>query len=412
VSARRRVLLIQPSLQPPGGGNGVAAWMLEALRGRHHIDLITVAPVDLPAMNRFYGTAVQRADLGTIRRPHRAQTAWTSVLPFSLAYLQRAILLRHAWQVASGYDVLVTANNEADFGCRGIQYVHYPCFKLPRPTQDIYWYNSSPALVGAYYRLAERVCPTSHPRMTANLTLVNSDWTGRLVAQVHGISARTLYPPVTVPRSDVPWDRRIEGFLCIGRIDQEKELDRVIDIVAGVRRRFPSVSLCIVGTPGSRRYVEHIRARAAAAGAWVTIRENLSREELLALIPTYRYGIHGMLEEHFGMAPAEMASAGCIVFVPNAGGRWRSWPATRGSSTTASNARWPPSAASWSIQRSRRRSGRCWPPGRRRSRRSASCASSGRSSTTSRPMRVRLGGERPRILGPEGMFVAGIQEAS
>jgi hypothetical protein len=28
-----RVLLVQPSLDPPGGGHLVAAWMLEALRG-------------------------------------------------------------------------------------------------------------------------------------------------------------------------------------------------------------------------------------------------------------------------------------------------------------------------------------------------------------------------------------------
>ena len=29
--AMKRVLLVQPSMQPPGGGNGVAAWMLQAL---------------------------------------------------------------------------------------------------------------------------------------------------------------------------------------------------------------------------------------------------------------------------------------------------------------------------------------------------------------------------------------------
>ena len=36
---------------------------------------------------------------------------------------------------------------------------------------------------------------------------------------------------------------------------------------------------------------------------------------------THRYGIHGMREEHFGMAPAEMARAGCIVWVPRGGGQ-------------------------------------------------------------------------------------------
>ena len=36
---------------------------------------------------------------------------------------------------------------------------------------------------------------------------------------------------------------------------------------------------------------------------------------------THRYGIHGMREEHFGMAPAELARAGCIVWVPQGGGQ-------------------------------------------------------------------------------------------
>ena len=36
---------------------------------------------------------------------------------------------------------------------------------------------------------------------------------------------------------------------------------------------------------------------------------------------TCRYGIHGMREEHFGMAPAEMVRAGMIVWVPRGGGQ-------------------------------------------------------------------------------------------
>jgi hypothetical protein len=36
---------------------------------------------------------------------------------------------------------------------------------------------------------------------------------------------------------------------------------------------------------------------------------------------SHRYGIHGMREEHFGMAPAELARAGCLVWVPRGGGQ-------------------------------------------------------------------------------------------
>jgi hypothetical protein len=36
---------------------------------------------------------------------------------------------------------------------------------------------------------------------------------------------------------------------------------------------------------------------------------------------SHRYAIHGMREEHFGMAPAELARAGVIVWVPRGGGQ-------------------------------------------------------------------------------------------
>jgi glycosyltransferase involved in cell wall biosynthesis len=116
-----------------------------------------------------------------------------------------------------------------------------------------------------------------------------------------------------------PWEVREPGFVCIGRISPEKELDRVMDIVGGVRRTVPAVRLHIVGTPDDRRYYRHVAGRAAAEG--VTLHESLTRDALAALVAGQRYGIHGMREEPFGLAPAELARAGCIVWVPNGGGQ-------------------------------------------------------------------------------------------
>jgi glycosyltransferase involved in cell wall biosynthesis len=53
---------------------------------------------------------------------------------------------------------------------------------------------------------------------------------------------------------------------------------------------------------------------------WFRMEHDLSREELATEIASHRYGIHTMLEEHFGIAPAEILSAGCLPFVHNSGG--------------------------------------------------------------------------------------------
>lgn len=70
----RRILFVQPSFQPPGGGNGVAAWMLQALRGRHALGALTWTPLDVDEMNRFYGTSLRRDELVVERLP-RLMTA-------------------------------------------------------------------------------------------------------------------------------------------------------------------------------------------------------------------------------------------------------------------------------------------------------------------------------------------------
>jgi len=152
-----------------------------------------------------------------------------------------------------------------------------------------------------------------------NLTLVNSNWSREVFRARYGVLARTVYPPVPVPAPGLPWEAREPGFVCIGRIAPVKELDRVLDIVGAVRRQVPAVRLHLVGTAEDAAYHRHVARRARAEGA--TLYENLSREALGALLARQRYGIHGMRDEHFGMAPAEMVAAGCIVWVPDSGGQ-------------------------------------------------------------------------------------------
>jgi len=94
---------------------------------------------------------------------------------------------------------------------------------------------------------------------------------------------------------------RGDGFVCIGRISPEKELDKVIDIVAAVRAERPASELHLIGTPDDAAYSAHIRRRVGDNSAWAFLHENVSREELASVVSRHRYGIHGMAEEHFGM---------------------------------------------------------------------------------------------------------------
>jgi glycosyltransferase involved in cell wall biosynthesis len=318
VSVRRRVLVVQRSLQPPGGSHAVAAWMIEALKNVHDVTVCTQVPIHFEEVNRFYGTAIRPSEVAVVSAPS-ALARMIEPLPLPLALLKAALFWRRIASIVSPHDVLISGSNEADFGRPGIQYIHYPWNLRPRP--DLRWYHLG-LLLHPYYRLCDGLSGFSADGARLNLSLVNSDWTGALMRRRYGVATRTVYPPVTATLAEVPWEARQNGFVCIGRIVPEKQIERVIDIVARVRETAPDVRLHIVGTFDAHPlYGRRIRRQVCAHAGWITLHENLSRAELLRLMVGQRYGIHAMRQEHFGIATAEMVSAGAIVFVPADGGQ-------------------------------------------------------------------------------------------
>ena len=313
-----RILFVQPSLRPPGGGNGVAAWMIQALRDVHEVTVLTWDAVCLDEVNRHFGTELRPDDARFVRAHPRLADSLRH-LPTPVDLLKTALLMREGRARASGYDLAISGNNEADLGDRALQYVHYPRYRRPRPDADVRWFHA-PLVLTAYYGLSDAASGISFERMRANRTLVNSDWTGRLVKSLHGIDTITLHPPISAP-APTDWSLRSNGFLCLGRISPEKEIEKVISILDRVRTRGHELSLAIAGGRGPVEYMERINTLVRARGAWTRLSVDVDRVEWNRLISANRYGIHGMTEEHFGMAPAEMVAAGCIVFMPGAGGQ-------------------------------------------------------------------------------------------
>lgn len=317
---RKRILLIQPSLQPPGGGNGVCSWMLQALRDDYLLAVLSWRPVDLDAINEHFGTSLRPTDLHCFVYPPLLRRFLDGV-PGTWTLLKTFLLLKRSRSIQPGFDLVLSVNNEADFGRPGIQYIHYPWNHFPRPSVDRHWYANR-ATNALYYRLLPALTDYSMSRIKQNVTLVNSDWTGELVKDLYpGIETRTLYPPVLGDFPSVPWKRREDGFVCIGRISREKEIDKIIRILALVRERGCLIHLHIVGPDDDSEYFSSIRTLVRKNAVWVKMNGSPPREELSRLVAAHRYGIHGMQEEHYGMAVAEMVQAGCIVFIPDGGGQ-------------------------------------------------------------------------------------------
>jgi len=281
------------------------------------------APADLDAMNYFYGTSMSSSELAVLSAPLFLRFL-ARLNPFIIPF-KNAFLVRICKKIRNNYDVIISLHNESDFGCRGIQYIHDPPYWSDesstkfRLSLNLIFPHHLWAIFKGRYRPWMLISGFSHDRMKSNLTLVNSHWTGSKIREHYGIKCLTVYPPVPGSFPIKSWEDREDGFVCIGRIQPWKQFEKLIQIIEAVRTEIEDAHLHIIGTTEESGYYRKL-LDLAQGSSWVFLNENVSREELIKIVTGHRYGIHGMIDEPFGIAVAEMVRGGCIVFVPRNGG--------------------------------------------------------------------------------------------
>lgn len=320
---RQRILVVQPSLGPSGGGHTLAAWALQALVADHDVTLLVADPPDCDRINAYCGTSLRPTGMHVERLslPWRAMTA---AMPTPARLLIAAALHRRCRQLdrRQPYDVLLSTCNEADLGRRGIQYLHDATAFQPAPPTEQRWYHGFPGAAAAYRWLCGMVHPTSRQRLLSNLTLVNSAFTAEEVRGTHGLIAKVLYPPVPGGYPNIPWAERDCDFIWVGRLHPAKRVTDVVEIIERLRTRGHRLRLTLVGTPspGQAAYEGHLRQLARARADWLTLRCWVPRHELVEIVARHRYALHTMIDEPFGIVVGEYLRAGCIPFVHASGG--------------------------------------------------------------------------------------------
>lgn len=299
----------------------MAAWMLQCMSERGEVTVLSRVPFDPVEVDHHYGTSLSGLLISNPRAVHPLiEQAAGHGAPVALARMH--YVMRVAKKMASEFDLLCSANNEQDFGVPSIDYVHYPWNSYPRPDAPAHWEHNP--LLRAVLRLYNRGCclisgfSGSRPQ---NLTLVNSSWTLAKYREVYpNRPARVLFPPALAEPLD-DYSARRPRFLSIGRVSRSKDWGKLIDIVAGVRARGHDVGLTLAGSRDDRGYEEEIARKLQSTGLWAEMRLDLSRQELQELLRTHEFGLHGMEDEHFGMAVAELILGGCLTVVPDSGGQ-------------------------------------------------------------------------------------------
>jgi glycosyltransferase involved in cell wall biosynthesis len=322
---RAKVALLHTQLGY-GGSERVTLSIAEALQEDYEVSLITTRRhherVDLDRLNDFCDTAVDERKVAVIEAP------LPGFLRTNFAALRGAVFARFCRRLAPEFDVMFMTYGVMDFGVRGIQFIHDPAFSpellrrlTPFPSGFRGWFYRDSPLRKVYLGLSRRVAGSSQEGVKTNLTLVSSEWTGRIVRKFYGIETRTVYPAVAGTFPDIAWPQRENGFVCAGRWSIEKRMERVVRILGEVRKRGAQIHLHLIGTGGDPRYVESLRQLCRKNQEWVLMEEGIDSQAKSQMMAGHKYGISGRENEPFGIAVAELAKAGCIVFVPNGGGQ-------------------------------------------------------------------------------------------
>jgi glycosyltransferase involved in cell wall biosynthesis len=318
----KKVAVVHPYLRAGGGSEARALWCTQALKDKYDVSLVSMGKIDLSVLNYCYGTQLNSDEIQLISLP------LSRIIRHRFDSLRSYYLAGYCRQHSHKYDLMISAYNIMDFGKKGIQFIADFSFddqlrrtfdKNPEGWMGLLYSESF--LRKMYLRLGERIAGGSHYGWEKNITIANSNWSRQVLNEVFNLNVQTIYPPVADEYPTIPWENRENGFICLGRLVPEKGIDRIISILIEVKKKIPGIHLHIIGRKENQAYFKKIAKQCAVHKTWISLEEGIYGQEKLAAIAGHRYGIHGRPVEPFGIAAAEMAKAGCIVWVPDKGGQ-------------------------------------------------------------------------------------------
>ena len=298
-------------------------WALEALKSEYSTSLITSNEIDLSALNSFYGTSVYEDEV-TVRRLPVPQILSKGRAG---AVVRGAFIQNAVQRISREFDAIFSSYNMCDFGVPAIHLLDLAWDEglrakfAPSPAGFQGLFHRIAHLRGAYLWLGQRLTVRSGRDLFSgeDLMLANSHWVASLIERKHGIKCRLLYPPVPGEFDETPFESRRDDFVCLGRISEEKRLERLFGIIGKVRARGHLVRLRVIGGLDANQYARKIQQLAAEL-PWVVLEGSVSDERKKEIMRSSRYAIHGAEGEAFGIAVGELLKAGCLTFASACGG--------------------------------------------------------------------------------------------
>ncbi|WP_224826116.1 glycosyltransferase family 4 protein [Cognatishimia sp. MH4019] len=298
------ILVAHADLSARGGAEAYAQALIARLRAAgHRVGVLDIN--GLQSGNQHHQPTLLR--LGTLTILRR------------LSLFKYALVCRVLPRLAQAFDAVILSYGEGpDTGRPTLRILHAPALFSAHPKLLRLLGARAPFWPRQLYALTCRALarPVDNPAQTH--TLANSRWTARIAARAHGIAhPDTLYPKVHA-HTNARRKRDPHALLSIGRIVPNKRIEDAIAVTEALRARDLPATLTILGRADSRYARRLIRQHQHKP--YLRFLANASDAQLREALATARIGLHFYRHEHFGIAVAEMITAGLTPLVYEGGG--------------------------------------------------------------------------------------------
>ncbi len=154
---------------------------------------------------------------------------------------------------------------------------------------------------------------------TKNLVVIaNSKFSKKIIDNYYNVSSKIIYPGINtgVNISSIKKENKI---LSVGAINKLKGFQFIIEVVSQIDKRMrPNLSL--IGNGGDNSYISTLKSRAKELDVNLTIKTNISREELSHEYLTSKVFAYAPLNEPFGIVVEEAMSCGLPILAYAKGG--------------------------------------------------------------------------------------------
>lgn len=309
-----------------GGAEAVCFAVIDALQDEYDIHLYALEEPDFERLNSAFATSVSQVkthipsnltalfDSSNAVLNSVSDGIFGQQLPLACALLSKRF--GHLW---ANHDLRISTYGEYPFSEPSIQYIHHPLLNLDQDGSEF-------SLTGRgrkYNKFCTWLSGANPSSVRSSTLLTNSMWTAKQIEPIYHAMPSILYPPIAVDDfSPQSWESREEGIVWIGRLAPDKNPLQAINIFQRVREETgKNLHLHMIGSEGSNKdYVTRVTQKVTSTDQ-VRMEGSISRNRLVELIESHKWGLHTKPQEHFGMVVAEFLAGGCVPFIPASGGQ-------------------------------------------------------------------------------------------